>query len=146
MTAAGSIRSKLLVNSGCARFGAFDLPDLAGRVGLENYGFKGQILGAMQGRAFSEVWKRNKWDEANKRYDTGFMLWTINSPNPMAAARLANYSGEPNAALFYFAHGNKPLHAQYDYFYNDVSVINDTARSLSAACTSPPKCVIWTGA
>lgn len=116
-----------LINEGCAAFGPFDRPDPAGRIGLENYAFKGQILGAMQYRAFSEVWKRNKWDEANKRYDTGYMLWTINNANPMAASRLASYSGEPNAALFYFAHGNKPLHAQYDYFYNDVSVVNDRA-------------------
>ena len=116
---------RTLINRGCAQYGDFTTPDLGGRTGLENYAFKGQLLGAMQYRAFSEVWKRNKWDEAHKRYDTGYMMWTINNPNPMVASRLANYSGEPNAALFYFAHGNKPLHAQYDYFYNDVSVIND---------------------
>ena len=114
-----------LINTGCAKYGGFAAPDPAGRVGVDNYAFKGQLLGAMQYRAFSEIWKRNKWDEAHKRYDTGYMMWTINNPNPMTASRLANHSGEPNAALFYFAHGNKPLHAQYDYFYNDVSVIND---------------------
>ncbi|BCM92796.1 exo-beta-D-glucosaminidase [Abditibacteriota bacterium] len=115
-----------LVRKGCAWFGSFDTPDPAGRVGLDNYAFKGQMLGAMQYRAFSEVWKRNKWDEKQGRFNTGYMMWTINNANPMAASRLASYSGEPNAALFYFAHGNKPLHTQYDYFAGDVSVINDT--------------------
>jgi len=119
------------INQGCALYGSFDAPDLGNRTGLDNYGFKGQLLGASVYRAFSEVWKRNKWDEANKRYDTGYMLWTVNNPNPMVASRLANYTGEPNAALFYFAHGNKPLHAQYDYFYNDISVVNDTYAPVS---------------
>jgi hypothetical protein len=120
------------INNGCAEFGAFDQPDLGGRTGIENYAFKGQILGAMNFRAMSEVWKRNKWDESHGRFDSGYMLWTANNPVPMTAARLTNYTGEPNAALFYFAHGNKPVHAQYDYYYNDVSLINDTYEPIAA--------------
>ena len=126
----GFHQMRRFIDAGCASFGEFDAPDLAGRVGVDNYAFKGQILGAMTFRAMSEVWKRNQWDEAHGRFDTGYMLWTVNSANPMAAGRLVNYTGEPNAALFYYAHGNKPVHAQFDYFASDITVVNDTAAAL----------------
>ena len=110
---------------GCSAYGDFDTPDMGGRMEVDNYTFKGQLLGAMVFRGLSEVWKRNKWDEAHKRYATGYMLWTANEAEPVTSGRLVSYSGESNSALYYFAHGNKPLHVQYDYYYHDVSLIND---------------------
>ncbi|MCK9223418.1 MAG: hypothetical protein M0Q40_12555 [Limnochordia bacterium] len=120
------------IQEGAAQFGSFTTPDLGGRIGIENYTFKGQILGAMEYRADSEIWKRNKWNIEDEKYNTGYAIWTINNANPMASARIANYSGEANSALYYFAHGNRPVHVQYDYCFNDVSLVNDTPSSLGA--------------
>jgi mannosylglycoprotein endo-beta-mannosidase len=121
-----------LIRDGCARYGSLQEPDLGGRTTVENYAFKGQMVGAMAFRALSETWKRHKWDEAEGRYSTGWLMWTANEAEPLTSSRLAAYTGEPNSALYYTAHGNKPLHVQYDYFYNDVSVVNDTYAVHSA--------------
>jgi mannosylglycoprotein endo-beta-mannosidase len=121
-----------MVKEGCGAYGDFSQPDLAGRVGAENYAFKGQILGAMQYRADGELWQRNKWDATGK-FATGWALWTVNNTFPEVCGRIFNYSLEPNASLFYLAHAQKPLHVQYDYHGNDVSAVNNSfadARSL----------------
>lgn len=112
------------VQEGCASYGDFSQPDRAGRVGAENYAFKGQMLGAMLYRSLAEVWKRNKWD-FGERKSGGYAFWTINTTQPQVCSRIYTYSLEPNAALYYLGHGNKPLHVQYDYWKNDVSVVND---------------------
>jgi hypothetical protein len=118
------------VKIGCRQYGDFATPDMAGRVGAKNWAFKGQILGAMQYRADSELWHRNKWD-ADGKFATGYAFWVIDQTHPQTCGRIYNYSLEPNASLFYFAHGNKPLHAQYDYFENCVSVVNDNWKTYS---------------
>ena len=113
------------VKTGCADYGDFAKPDLAGRTGVENYAFKGQLVGAMQYRADAELWQRNKWDETGK-FATGYALWTANNTHPQLCSRIYHYSLEPNASLYYLAHGNKAWHVQYDYFANDVSVVNNS--------------------
>ena len=113
------------IQQGCSRYGSFTIADMAGRIGADNYSFKGQILGAMQYRADSELWQRNKWNATGKRA-TGYAMWTANTTHPQVVSRLYHYSLEPNAALWYMAHGNKALHAQYDYFANDISVVNNS--------------------
>jgi len=118
------------VKQGCARYGDFSAPDPAGRVGAENYAFKGQILGAMQYRADSELWQRNKWD-ATRKWATGYAMWTVNTTHPQVVSRLYHYSLAPNAALWFMAHGNKALHAQYDYFANDVSAVNNSWKDAA---------------
>ena len=114
-----------MITEGCGSYGNFNLPDPAGRAGAENYAFKGQLLGAMQYRADGELWQRNKWDATNK-FATGWALWTVNNTFPEVCARIYNYSLEPNASLFYVAHAQKPLHAQYDYYANDIAVVNNS--------------------
>ena len=121
-----------MIKEGCAAYGDFNTPDIAGRVGAENYAFKGQLVGAMQYRADGELWQRNKWD-ATAKFSTGWALWTVNNAFPEVCSRIYNYSLEPNASLFYLAHAQKPLHAQFDYHANDVSVVNNSlagARDL----------------
>jgi hypothetical protein len=114
-----------MVQEGCAAYGNFSLPDPAGRVGAANYAFKGQLVGAMQYRADGELWQRNKWD-ATTKFSTGWALWTVNNTFPEVCSRIYSYSLEPNASLFYVAHAQKPLHAQYDYFANDISAVNNS--------------------
>ncbi len=121
-----------MIREGCGAYGNFNLPDPAGRIGAENYAFKGQMVGAMQYRADGELWQRNKWD-ATQKFSTGWALWTVNNTFPEVCSRLYSYSLEPNASLFYIAHAQKPLHVQYDYFANDVSAVNNSfadARNL----------------
>lgn len=137
------------INEGCAQYGGFSTSDLGGRTGIENYCFKGQLLGAMEYRADAELWKRNKWNNSAK-YNTGYAFWTINNTHPFVASRIYNYTGEPNASLYYFAHGNKPLHAQFDYYNNDVSVVNDNYAAynnlkVKAEVRNPDWSLQWSG-
>ncbi len=119
-----------MVKEGCAAYGDFTLPDPGGRTGADNYAFKGQLVGAMQYRADGELWQRNKWDATHK-FATGWALWTVNNTFPEVCARIYNYSLEPNASLFYLAHAQKPLHAQYDYYANDVAAVNNSFAGAS---------------
>ena len=114
-----------MLNYGCAQYGNFALPDIVGRTGLENYAFKGQMAGALTFRAISDLWQRNKWNATGK-WSTGYAFWTANNTYPEVCSRIYNYTLEPNASLYYMAHGNKPLHVAYDYFANDVSAINNS--------------------
>ena len=74
------------VQKGCAQYGSFAVPDMAGRVGADNYAFKGQMVGAMQYRADGELWQRNKW-EATGKWSTGYALWTVNTTHPQVVSR-----------------------------------------------------------
>ncbi|MCL2152136.1 MAG: discoidin domain-containing protein [Oscillospiraceae bacterium] len=127
---AGFQQSWYFLNYGCAQYGNFSLPDIVGRTGLENYAFKGQMVGAMSFRAIGELWQRNKWDATGK-CATGYAFWTGNNTWPSVCSRIYSYTLEPNASLYYTAHSNKPLHVQYDYYCNDVSVVNNSFDAAS---------------
>jgi len=127
---AGFQCSWYFLNYGCAQYGNFSLPDIAGRIGLENYAFKGQIVGAMSFRAIGDLWQRNKWDATGKG-GTGYSFWTANNTFPAICSRIYSYTLEPNASLYYMAHSNKPLHVQYDYYNNDVSLVNNSFEAAS---------------
>jgi mannosylglycoprotein endo-beta-mannosidase len=107
------------------RFGDAGTPDMAGRTGVDNYGFKGQLLNAQVYRAMSEQWQRNKWDEAG-RFATGYALWTIKNTHPQICSRIYDYSLEANSSLYYLGHANKPLHVQFNYKENDVTAVNNS--------------------
>ncbi len=146
----GFYRIMAFVEEGCSQYGDFDVPDRAGRVGAENYAYKGQVLGAMLFRGLAEVWKRNKWDFAERK-SGGYALWTVNSTQPQVIGRLYDHSLEPNAALYYLAHANQPLHAQYDYWKNDVAIVNDLPEStgpldVRAEVRNLDGRVVWKGA
>ena len=110
---------------GLSRFGDTGKPDMAGRTGIDNVAFKGQMLNAQAYRAMGEQWQRNKWD-VNGRFATGYALWTVNNTHPQICARIYDYSLEANSALYYLGHANKPLHVQFNYKENDVTAVNNS--------------------
>ena len=119
-----------MINEGCAEFGDLSKPDLAGRTGVDNYAFKGQLLNAMEYRAFGELWQREKFDK-NGRFSTGWALWTVNNTHPQLCARIYDYSLEPTAGLYYMGRANKPLSLQYNYRASDVTAVNNTIEPIT---------------
>ena len=125
MDGGGFHRMYEFITQGCAQFGDLSQPDLAGRTGVENFGFKGQLLNAMVYRALGELWQREKFDK-NGRFSTGWGLWTVNNTHPQLCARIYDYSLEPTSGLYYMAHANKPFSVQFDYRDNSVTAVNNT--------------------
>jgi hypothetical protein len=91
---------------------------------IEEYAKKAQLVGAMNFRAIWEVWNFNKFNYGD-RFASGFLFWYHNSPLPQVASRMYDHSLEPTAALYYSQNALAPLHPQFDYFKNTVSVYND---------------------
>lgn len=91
---------------------------------IEEFAKKAQLVGAMNYRAIWEVWNYNKFNFGD-RWASGFLFWYHNSPLPQVASRMYDYSLEPTAALYYSQNGLAPLHPQFDYLKNTVSVYND---------------------
>jgi hypothetical protein len=95
-----------------------------GSSSIEEYAKKAQLVGAMNYRAIWEVWNYNKFNYGD-RFASGFLFWYHNSPLPQVASRMYDHSLEPTAALYYSQNALAPLHPQFDYFKNTVSVYND---------------------
>lgn len=91
---------------------------------IEEYAKKAQFVGAMNYRSIWEVWNYNKFGYGD-RYASGYLFWYHNSPLPQTASRLYDWYLEPTAALYYSQNGLAPLHPQFDYLKNTVSVYND---------------------
>ena len=91
---------------------------------IEEFAKKAQLVGALNFRAIWEVWNYNKFNFGD-RFASGFLFWYHNSPIPQTSARMYDWSLEPTAALYYSQNGLAPLHPQYDYLKNTVSVYND---------------------
>jgi mannosylglycoprotein endo-beta-mannosidase len=91
---------------------------------IEEYAKKAQFVGAMNYRSIWEVWNYNKFGYGD-RYASGYLFWYHNSPLPQTASRLYDWFLEPTAALYYSQNGLAPLHPQFDYLKNTVSVYND---------------------
>jgi hypothetical protein len=83
----------------------------------------------MNYRSIWEVWDYNKFGYGD-RFASGFLFWYINSAEPQVAGRLFDWTLEPTAALYYTQNALKPLHPQFDYLKNTVSVYNDYRRSF----------------
>jgi mannosylglycoprotein endo-beta-mannosidase len=95
---------------------------------IDEFAQKAQFVGAMNYRAIWEVWNYNKFGYGD-RYATGFLFWYHNSPVPQTSSRLYDWNLEPTSALYYSQNALKPLHAQFDYLKNTVSVYNDFRQS-----------------
>ena len=91
---------------------------------IEEYAKKAQFVGAMNYRSIWEVWNYNKFGYGD-RWCSGFLFWYNNSPVRQTGGRLYDWSLEPTAALYYSQNGLAPLHPQFDYQKNTVSVSND---------------------
>lgn len=91
---------------------------------IEEFSKKAQFVGAMNFRSIWEVWNYNKFNYGD-RFASGFFFWYHNCPLPQVAGRMYDYYLQPTAALYYSQNGLAPLHPQFDYLKNTVSVYND---------------------
>ncbi len=96
---------------------------------IDEFAVKGQFVGAMNSKSIWEVWNYNKHDYGD-RYASGLLFWYHNCPLPQVCARMWDYSLEPTASLYHTQNALEPLHAQFDYLKNTVSVYNDYYRSF----------------
>lgn len=97
---------------------------------IHEFAKKAQFVGAMNYRAIWEVWNYNKFGFGD-RWTSGFLFWYHNSPLPQTAGRMYDWHLEPTAALYYSQSGLRPLHAQFDYLKNTVSVYNDYRKEFT---------------
>lgn len=90
----------------------------------EELAWKGQMVGAVAYRGIWESWTYNKLD-CGDRYTSGLWYWYHNSPNRQVCGRMWDWSLEPTAGLYYSQDAHEPIHAQYDFIKNTVSVNNE---------------------
>jgi len=95
---------------------------------IEEFAEKGQFVGAFNYKSIWEVWNYNKLNYGD-RYASGFLFWYHNSPIRQVCSRMWDWSLEPTAALYAAQNACEPLHPQFDYLKNTVSVVNDYYRS-----------------
>lgn len=107
--------------------------DLANNYGssqsIEEFSKKGQLVGAMNSKTIWEVWNYNKLNYGD-RYCSGLLFWYHNCPVRQVCARMWDWSLEPTASLYHTQNALEPLHAQFDYLKNTVSVCNDYYESF----------------
>jgi hypothetical protein len=96
---------------------------------LEDFVWKSQIFGALSYRSIWEVWNANRLDYGD-RFSTGLLFWYLNSPNRQVAGRMWDWSLEPTAALYFSQNAHEPIHAQFDFLKNTVSVNNELVRAF----------------
>ena len=96
---------------------------------IDEYAKKAQLVGAMNSKSIWEVWNYNKLDYGD-RFCSGLLFWYHNVPCPLVCARMWDYSLEPTASLYHTMHSLEPLHVQFDYLKNTVSVINDYLQAF----------------
>ncbi len=102
-----------------------DLVNQYGESGsIDEFAMKAQFVGAMMYKSIWEVWNYNKLGYGD-RYASGFLFWYHNSAVRQVCGRMWDWSLEPTAALYATANACEPLHPQFDYLKNTVSVIND---------------------
>ncbi len=86
--------------------------------------WKGQMVGAVGYRSIWECWTYNRLNNGD-RYTSGVWFWYHNSPTRQVCGRMWDWSLEPTAALYYSQDAHEPIHAQYDFIKNTVSVNNE---------------------
>ena len=97
---------------------------------IKEYGLKTQLLAAMNTKAVWEVWNYNKLGYGD-RFCSGTLFWSHASPIPMLKNHMWDWYLVPTAALYHTMHSLEPVHIQFDYAKNTVSVYNDTPSALS---------------
>lgn len=97
---------------------------------IEEYATKAQAVGGSGFRTIWEVWNANKLGFGD-RYCAGLLFWYHNSPLRQTGARMWDWSLEPTAALYFTQDALEPLHAQFEYLSNTVTVVNDYYRSFT---------------
>jgi len=102
---------------------------------IEEYATKAQAVGGAGFRTIWEVWNANKLDFGD-RYCAGLLFWYHNSPLRQTGSRMWDWSLEPTAALYYSQDALEPLHAQFEYLSNTVTVVNDYYKALKGYTVS----------
>ena len=103
---------------------------------IKEYGWKTQLLGAMNAKAIWDVWNYNKL-EYGDRFCSGTLFWSHASPIPMVKNHMWDWYLVPTAALYHTMHALEPVHVQFDYLKNTVSVYNDRLSPLSGLSVTP---------
>ncbi|MDU1890101.1 MAG: glycoside hydrolase family 2 [Dysgonomonas sp.] len=96
---------------------------------IEEFATKAQFVGALNYKSIWEVWNYNKLNYGD-RYCSGFLFWYHNPPIRQVCARMWDWSLEPTAALYQTQNALQPLHPQFDYLKNTVSVNNEYLQSF----------------
>ena len=94
---------------------------------FDEYARKSQAADALAHRALWETWNLVREDA------TGLLFWYNNTPIPQLGGHTWDYSLVSTASQFAQANALEPLHAQYEYLSNRVSIVSDiyAARRLS---------------
>ena len=107
-----------------------DLVDLYGKSdNLRQFDQKAQLVGAMNSKSIWECWNENKFNFGD-RFCSGLLFWYHNCTVPQVCARMWDHSLEPTASLYHTMHALEPIHVQFDYLKNTVSVVNDYPYAL----------------
>lgn len=96
---------------------------------IDEFAQKAQLLSAINAKSIWEVWNYNKLGYGD-RFCSGLLFWYHNSSNPQVCGRMWDYYLEPTSALYHTMHALEPLHVQFDYLKNTVSVSNDYLQSF----------------
>jgi hypothetical protein len=102
---------------------------------IEDYAKRAQAFGGLAWRAIWECWNAQKFDYGD-RFSTGLLFWYHNSPNRQVCGRMWDWSLEPTAALYFTQDALEPLHAQFDFLKNTVSVNNEFPREFRGRVTA----------
>lgn len=102
---------------------------------IEEFSKKAQLVAAINSHSIWEVWNYNKFGYGD-RWASGLLFWFHNSPVPQVCGHIYDWYLEPCAALYHTANALEPLHAQFDYLKNTVSVINDYYAPFSGKVTA----------
>lgn len=97
---------------------------------IDEFARKAQFVGAMNYKSIWEVWNYNKLGYGD-RFASGVLFWFHNSAIRHVGSMMWDWSLEPMASLYAAQNALEPLHAQFDYLKNTVSVVNDYYQAFS---------------
>lgn len=117
---------------------------------IDEFAQKGQLVGAVNSKSIWETWNYNKLDYGD-RYTSGLLFWYHNCPVAQVCGRMYDHSLEPTASLYHTQNALEPLHPQFDYLKNTVSVVNGTYKDahglvLTAAVYDLNSQLVWSDA
>ena len=95
---------------------------------FDDYCRKSQAVDALAHRALWETWN------LARNQATGVLFWYNNTPIPQLGSHAWDYDLDQTASFFAQKNALEPLHVQYEYLSNRVSVVSDipAAKRLTA--------------
>lgn len=94
---------------------------------FDEYARKSQAADALAHRALWETWN------LVRESATGLLFWYNNTPIPQLGGHTWDYSLVCTASQFAQANALEPLHAQYEYLSNRVSIVSDIYETRTLA-------------